>query len=145
MQTIISIYKKLYHYFDKLEDRIRAYLSRSPILYAFIAGISIVLFWRGVWRIGDFLEEQGGILGALFSGPGSVIMTVIVMLATGLFISFFVGDLIILSGLKHEKKVAEKTEADVAKEEEKLRLIEKTLNEVREEVHHLHEEHTGKK
>jgi hypothetical protein len=145
MQTIVDTYKKLYRYFDKLEDRIRAYLSRSPILYAFIAGVSIVLFWRGVWRIGDWLEDRGGILGAMFSGPGSVILTVIVMLATGLFISFFVGDLIILSGLKHEKKVTEKTEADVIKEEEKLRLIENTLNEVREEVHHLHMEHELKK
>jgi hypothetical protein len=141
MSNLRTTYKKVYDYFDRFEDRVRGRLSRSPILYAFIAGVSIVLFWRGVWRIGDWLEEQGGFLGALFSGPGSVILTVVVMLATGLFISFFVGDLIIISGLKREKKLTEKTEEDIRKEDAKIAALEKTLDEVREEVHHLHMEH----
>ena len=142
MNLIARTYKKVYDYFDKFEDRVRARLSRSPILYAFIAGVSIVLFWRGVWRIGDWLEERGGILGVLFSGPGSVILTVTVMLATGLFISFFVGDLIIMSGLKHEKKIVDKTESEVKDEEVRLEEMEEVLTEVQEELRHLHREHS---
>jgi hypothetical protein len=34
-------------FFDKLEDKTRAKLSRVPLLYAFLGGIGIVLFWRG--------------------------------------------------------------------------------------------------
>ncbi len=142
MNAIARTYKKVYDYFDKFEDRVRAWLSRSPILYAFIAGVSIVLFWRGVWRIGDWLEGRGGFLGVLFSGPGSVLLTVVVMLATGLFISFFVGDLIIMSGLKREKKIVDKTELEVKDEETKLEEMEEVLSEVQEELRHLHREHT---
>jgi hypothetical protein len=49
------------------------------------------------------------------------------MLSTGLFVSFFIGDNIILSGLKHEKKLAEKTEEEVQTEKD-------DLYEIREEI-----------
>lgn len=114
-------------FFDKLEDKVRARLSRHPILYTFIGGFGIVLFWRGVWHTGDMLEAQGGALGYIFSGPGSIILSVVVLLMTGLFVSFFVGDVIILSGLKHEKKMAEKNEVELAKEEVSISHIEQDM------------------
>jgi hypothetical protein len=96
-------------------------------LYTFIGGFGIVLFWRGVWHTGDMLEAQGGALGYIFSGPGSIILSVVVLLMTGLFVSFFVGDVIILSGLKHEKKMAEKNEVELAKEEVSISHIEQDM------------------
>ena len=47
--------KNIVKFFDKLEDKTRAMLSRMPILYAFVGGIGVVLFWRGVWHTTDFL------------------------------------------------------------------------------------------
>jgi hypothetical protein len=122
-----NILKQTDTFFDKLEDKVRARLSRHPILYTFIGGFGIVLFWRGVWHTGDMLEAQGGALGYIFSGPGSIILSVVVLLMTGLFVSFFVGDVIILSGLKHEKKMAEKNEVELAKEEVSISHIEQDM------------------
>jgi hypothetical protein len=122
-----NILKRTDTFFDKLEDKVRARLSRHPILYTFIGGFGIVLFWRGVWHTGDMLEAQGGALGYIFSGPGSIILSVVVLLMTGLFVSFFVGDVIILSGLKHEKKMAEKNEVELAKEEVSISHIEQDM------------------
>lgn len=104
------------HFFDKLEDRIRGRLSHYPIVYALIGGFGVVLFWRAVWHTADILKDQGGILGFIFYEPTQIILTLIVLLATGLMVSIFIGDQIIISGIKHEKKLTEKTEEEVSED-----------------------------
>ena len=46
--------KSIIKFFDKIEDKIRGKLSHYPIFYAFIGGVGIVIFWRGVWHTADF-------------------------------------------------------------------------------------------
>jgi hypothetical protein len=131
---------RLIHFFDKLEDRIRGMLSRSPILYGVIGGMAVVLFWRGIWHLADFLEHEGGVLAIIFGAPISTVLSALVLLATGLFVSFFIGDRIILSGLTHEKKVEEKTEAEVRAEGAILMDIHKQLERLERELHEVREE-----
>ena len=47
--------REIIHFFDKLEDKTRGTLSHYPFLYAFLGGIGVVLFWRGVWHTNDFI------------------------------------------------------------------------------------------
>jgi hypothetical protein len=143
--SIRKLYKDLDTFFDKFEDHIRAWLSRRPILYAFVAGIAIVLFWRGIWHIADQIEAKGGFIGTLFSPEFSVVVSILVLLATGLFVSFFVGDVIIISGLKRQKKFAEHAEEEIEKESVNMHRIEHMLDELQEEVKHLHGEHEAHK
>lgn len=110
-------------FFDRLEDKTRAWLSRSPILYAIVGGSFVVLFWRAMWGTADLLAAQGGWLSVLFSPGISLAISVAGLLLTGLFVSFFIGDRIILTGLKHEKKLAEKTEKEVEEEETKIKEL----------------------
>lgn len=121
-------------FFDKLEDKTRERLSRVPILYAIIGGITVVLFWRGIWHLADVLEMMGGWLGFIFSPLASVVISMSVLLVTGLFVSFFIGDRIIMSGLKHEKKIEEKTEAEVREEEAMLEAVHSKLDHLAEEI-----------
>lgn len=114
-------------FFDKLEDKVRIRLSHWPILYAMIGAIGIILLWKGIW------EVAGG-FPFLFGLPSAVLGTVI-LLMTGLLVSFFIGDTIILSGMKREKKLVEKTEEEVESEEVsihhiviRLQAIEKKLD-----------------
>lgn len=130
---IIAMIKKIIKYFDRLEDGARERLSHYVVLYAMIGGIAIVLFWRGVWYTADMFS--------FLTGPVSVLISTIIMLATGLFVSFFVGDRIILSGLKREKKLAEKTEEEVRVEAEittkvlaKLEKIERDLEDIKTKI-----------
>lgn len=136
-----TLYEQIDHFFDKLEDRIRAHLSKRPILYTLIAGFAIVLFWRGVWHTADLIESRGGIWGALFSGPGSIVISVIILLATGLFVSFFVGDMIIMSGLKKDKKFVERAKEEIEKESKDIKEMETVLKKLEKEVEHIHKEH----
>ncbi len=144
------MFKHIVVFFDKLEDRIRGRLSRSPVLYTFIGGTALVLFWRGVWHTADILQARGGWLGWVFYEPTNLIIVVIILLCTGLFVSYFIGDTIILSGMKGEKKLTEKTEREVKEEESEIAGLTKTVDEIKKEVEeikdiveHEHSEHHG--
>ncbi len=126
--------RSLIKFFDKFEDHTRENLSRVPILYGIIGGTALVLFWRGVWHSADILEQSGGIVGTLFNAPLSVGLSAVVLLATGLFVSFFIGDRIILSGLTHEKKIEEKTESEVRAEGTLLLDMYKKLERIEKEI-----------
>lgn len=116
----MKILRKTVLFFDKLEDSIRAYMSHRPIRYALIGGTGIVLFWKGVWETAEYIP-------ALY-GPGSMLVGLLLLLPTGLFVSFFIGDNIILSGYKKEKKLAERTETSVRVEMDILAEISRRLN-----------------
>ncbi len=128
---------KLTKFFDRFEDRIRGRLSRVPIVYAIIGAVAIVLFWRGIWDLADALYLSGGIWSFLFHPFISLLLSILVLLVTGLFVSFFIGDRIILSGLKHEKKVEEKTELEVREEEAILVSVNNKLSHLQKEVEEI--------
>ena len=129
-----NIFHRVVNFFDKLEDNVRGHLSHYPVIYTIIGGIAIVLFWRGVWHTADLLQGQGGVIGFLFSPVVNMIIVAIVLLMTGLFVSYFIGDTILMSGLKGEKKVADKTRKDVKEEEEKLGQLRSTIKDMKKEV-----------
>jgi hypothetical protein len=141
------MFKKIYRFFDKLEDRIRGRLSHYPIFYALIGGIGVVLFWRGTWHTADLVAP------VLFSGPDSqwypqtpwqfldgpitLFVSIILLLMTGVFVSGLIGNEIIITGLKHEKKIAEKTEQEIAQE---FREEEASISIIRGELESIHKE-----
>ncbi|OHA26533.1 MAG: hypothetical protein A3C06_03070 [Candidatus Taylorbacteria bacterium RIFCSPHIGHO2_02_FULL_46_13] len=131
-----SIFARLDHFFDRFEDHSRAFLSRHVIIYSLVGGVAIVLFWRGVWMLAD---EVG------LSSISSIIISVVILLATGLFVSFFVGDRIVLSGLRREKKVIDKTEEELKAESVTLVEVKDELKKIEKEIEHLdgnhHESH----
>jgi hypothetical protein len=127
--------KKIVRFFDKLEDHVRGILSHYPILYAFIGGTGIVLFWRGVWHIADDIN--------LNSGASFVIGTVI-LLMTGVFVSEFIGNRLIISGLIGEKKLAEKEESEIQTEETQIKNLQNTLNRLETKLDHIDKDIEGK-
>ena len=126
--------KKIITFFDKFEDRVRGRLSHYPILYSIVGGIAIVLFWRGVWHTADILKEKGGVIGFLFYEPVNMVLVIIVLLSTGLFVSYFIGDQILLSGIKRQKKATDKTEKEIEEEERHLSEMRNTIKEMKKEV-----------
>ncbi|MES2087616.1 MAG: hypothetical protein V4467_01340 [Patescibacteria group bacterium] len=119
---------KILKFFDHLEDKTRGQLSHVPILYALIGAVSIVLFWRGIWDLADILALKGGLWAIIFDPIISLLISMIILLGTGIFVSFFIGDRIIMSGLKHEKKVEEKTESEVRDEEVLIHVLHKKVD-----------------
>lgn len=133
----MKIIDSIYYLFDKMEDRIRGKLARHPFIYTFIGGAGIVLFWRGVWHMADYYESFGGVLGILFSSGGSMAIGVLILLSTGLFVSVFVGDSIIMSGLKHDKKIIERAIEDVELEKSDVEKMLELVIEMKQEIETL--------
>ncbi len=125
----MTILKKLARFFDRLEDTIRARLSHRPILYALIGGIGIVLFWKGVWEAAEQFPALSGVPSALLG--------LLLILPTGLFVSFFIGDNIILSGYKREKKIAERTESELRAEIDAIKNMSLRIEHIEKGVKHI--------
>lgn len=116
------------NFFDKLEDWVRGKLSRMPITYSVVGGVGVVLFWRAVWGTADIVAGLHPWLTVFFYPPIQLIISSIILLITGLMVSVFIGDRIILSGLRHEKKLEERTEELVEEEVVTLSQIHEKLN-----------------
>lgn len=129
--SLMHYLHRIVYFFDKLEDRVRARLSRTPILYAFVGAVGIILVWKGVWEVAEYFT--------ILDGVGSIVLGTVILLMTGLMVSFFIGDTIIISGLKREKKIADKTEKEVRTEEDVLLDVEKKLAALEREVGEMQE------
>lgn len=135
------LFRKIYNAGDVLEDKVRGRLSHYPIIYAFIGGIGIVIFWRGVWHTIDwfmnfvFLNTYYVTIDSLsyypwWNGPLSILIGTVLLLTVGLFVNNFIGNDIISSGLKKEKKLVEKAKADITNDLQESLRIEKEIKEM---------------
>ncbi len=125
-------------FFDRLEDKVRGRLSHHPIPYGIVGGIGIVLFWRGVWHSADYLmllvRTNAGLSTTdlaneiWWDGPLSLVVGAIILLISGIFVSNFIGNEIIISGLRGEKKISEKTETEVRAEVRAIAKIKDDVN-----------------
>jgi len=125
---------EIYKFFDKLEDKNRIFLSHYPILYAFLTGAGMILFWRGVWHTADAMP-------ILENSIVSIIVGTILLLFIGTFTSSYIGNEIIISGNKKEKKVVDKIveaeEKDLLHEFEDDARIMRELKEVKMQIAEL--------
>ena len=131
------MYKSIVNYFDKLEDKVRMKLSHRSIIYAFIGGVATVLFWRGIWHTADILMAKGGFWGWFFYEPITIIWTSIILLMTGLFVSIFIVERIIISGLKNEKKATDKTETEIDKEEDEIKSVRAKIIQISNDIEEI--------
>ncbi len=124
-------------FFDKLEDFTREHLSRYPITYSIFGGIGVVLFWRSVWETADMLVPLHPLLTIFFYPPLQIVISILGLMLTGLMVSVFIGDRIILSGLRHEKKIEERTKEIVKEEAITLVHVRDEIRELRKEIKKL--------
>lgn len=121
-ERYMGIIKKIIRFFDLLENKVRGRLSRHPVIYALIGGVAVVLFWKGVWETAARFP--------ILDGPMSIVVSLILLLITGLFVSFFIGDTILISGIREEKKLSEKTEKEIVAEVEEIREVKEEIEKI---------------
>ncbi len=122
---------KIVRFFDKLEDKTRARLSRVPVLYALVGGVGVILFWRGIWHIADEISLSAGL---------SIILGATILLISGAFVSTFIGSRLIISGLSGEKKLAELTKEEIELEEDRMKKLQKSISSVENKIEKIESE-----
>ncbi|MFZ4648742.1 MAG: hypothetical protein ACOYMB_03885 [Patescibacteria group bacterium] len=133
----MKIFKKVFQIADLIEDKTRQFLSHHPYLYAFLGGAGVVIFWRGVWVSADSLMAllTGVVyLAPWWDGPLTICFSLLILLPMGIFVSSFIGNEVIISGLRGEKKVFEKTEGEI---ESELTIGARTYSSISEVVNRL--------
>lgn len=109
--------------FLSIEDRARAFFERFPFVHAFLAGVGVILFWRGVWELADYFQIHPVI--SVFAG-------IVLLVAIGLFIQTFVGNAIIIKSVTHsaavDKKILHEIESEVVGEEVTLLTLNKKID-----------------
>jgi hypothetical protein len=123
--------KSIVKFFDRVEIRIRGKLSHHPVLYAFVGGVGIVLFWRGVWHTADAMN-----IGSILS----MIIGFVILLVAGIFVAEFIGNKLIIAGLIGEKKLSETEKGEIETEESQLKNLQSTRNRLEKKLEHIDEE-----
>lgn len=97
-------------------------------------------FWRGVWHLTDWVSEKMnydpyGWESSLFS----IVVSSVLLLITGLYVSLFLSDeSIILSGKRGEaKKIFEKTAEEIQTEEKQIIRLENKVDALKTEIAEL--------
>jgi hypothetical protein len=131
----------------KVFNRFHIFLSHHSFLYATIVGIGIVLFWRGVWHSADTLHlyinnySSTGSVSVIdhpwWDGPLSFFVGCLILFVTRAFVSSFIGNELILSGLRIEKKIAKQTEDDVKTEVATIGDIKHTISAISRKLEEL--------
>jgi hypothetical protein len=108
-----------------------------------------VLFWRGVWHTADMVHEfwnhyQNSLTIDLvnhpwWDGPWSFLIGCLMLYFTGAFTSSFIGNELILSGLRGEKKLNQKTELEIESEFLAIADMKKGLKEMGAKLDQLEE------
>lgn len=138
----MKIFKKVFKFFDRTEDKTRSKLSKHPVFYAAIGAVGLVLLWRGVWMVADSLSifnNDPFDKAAFIDGLISSVVSVAMLLVSGLFVSFFIGDRIIISGLKQEKKLEEKTKEELDSEINVIAEIKQKIDRIGDNMEEIKE------
>jgi hypothetical protein len=136
----------------KVLNRFHIFLSHHSYLYAAIAGIGIVLFWRGVWHSVDTVHlyithySSTGSVSLIghpwWDGPLSFIVGCSILYVTRAFVSSFIGNELILSGLRTEKRMAKETEDEVRTEVTAIADIKEELGSIASKLEDLEDQVT---
>ena len=102
-------------FFLNIEERARLFFERVPFIQAFLAGVGVIIFWRGIW---EWLDQSG------VTPLASVILGSLILGSVGVFVQTFIGNTIIIREVKqeekNEKKAVQKMEVEVGSEEATL-------------------------
>lgn len=92
----------------RMEEYARKYFERMPFAQAFLAGVGVIIFWRGIWEWLDDIEV---------SPFASVLIGTLILACVGVFVQTFIGNTIIIDEVKQEEKAEKRALKKIEGEE----------------------------
>jgi len=112
----------------KIENQARNFFENFPFIHAFLAGIGVVLFWRGVWETADSMKLNSEL---------SIIIGVLILGGIGLFLQTFVGNTIIIKNVEKEQKMEQSIKSEIEKTHQDTESEEVTLVQLAQNIEML--------
>lgn len=111
-----------------VEEKARKFFERIPFIQAFLAGVGVIIFWRGIW---EWLDQNN------VSPLVSVIIGTGILAGVGVFVQTFLGNTIIIREVRHEersgKAAVQKIAGEIATEEITLEKLSAKLDQLIEQ------------
>jgi hypothetical protein len=114
--------------FLRIEERARTYFERVPFLHAFLGGVGVVLFWRGVWEVADRIQIDPIV---------SIVVGSLLLGAIGLFLHTFVGNAIIIKNVEKDKRMTTRAEHEIAAVEKDIKQEGATIDQLSAKIDQL--------
>lgn len=131
----------------RITNKIKAWLSHHPLLYALLGGVGVVLFWRGVWHTVDYimLLAQASathtsislVTNLWWDGPLSLALGSFILLSTSAFVFSLIGNEIIITGLQSERRQLAKTSGVIHNESKEIDELRQAFANVSTKLEHL--------
>lgn len=112
----------------KIEDAARNFFESIPFTHAFLAGVGVILFWRGVWELADIM---------MLDPIASILLGCVMLGGIGLFIHTFVGNAIIIKNVNREERLEKESAKRISKVERNVELEEVTMQKLAEKIDSL--------
>ena len=103
------MFRPITNFLLRIENNARAFFEQVPFIQAFLAGVGVIIFWRGVWEWLDLM----GVTPLI-----SVLLGSLILGGVGVFLQTFIGNTIIIKNAKQEEKVEKKVLKAIEGEEE---------------------------
>jgi hypothetical protein len=104
------------------EASARKFFEQYPFLQALLAGIGVIIFWRGIW---EWLDDIN------VSPFSSIIIGAVILLGVGAFLQTFIGNTIIIKNVEQEERSEKKVLKEISIEE---KTEEVTLSELSKKI-----------
>lgn len=112
----------------KIESAARKFFEFIPFTHAFLAGVGVILFWRGVWEVADII---------MLDPVASILLGIAILGGIGLFIQTFVGNAIIIKNVEREGKIEKSTSKKISQVESEVEREEMTLQKLSQKIDKL--------
>ncbi len=106
-----------------IEKNARKFFERIPFIQAFLAGVGVIIFWRGVWELSDRINIHPAL---------SILIGCLILGGIGVFVQTFIGNMIIIKNVKREEEKEKQSmkiiEGEVVTEEITLEQISRKID-----------------
>ncbi len=121
-------YHKVTQVLLQIENSARDFFENIPFTHAFLAGVGVILFWRGVWELADIM---------MLDPIASILLGCVMLGGIGLFIHTFVGNAIIIKNVRKEEYLEKEANTRISKVEKNIELEDATVQKLIEKIDSL--------
>ena len=108
-----------------IEESARKYFEQFPFVQALLAGVGVIIFWRGIWEWLDISQV---------SPFTSIVLGALILGGVGVFMQTFIGNTIIIREVQQEEKLEKHVQGHIHDDQVTLESVSKKIDELARKI-----------